>query len=151
MKKVIFENGFRAFLATFCFLLIGAVAVSAQSKLTSVATVPGVSNPPVPSAPLYEVPQGIFVGAAEATVRLQDAIILLKPEIENANDPAVADALMVRVSYYVAVRNHIANGATTANAIAAGLWIFLEDGTGLSSISLSTQASLKAAVIDLLN
>lgn len=152
MKKVIFEKSFRAFLATFCFLLLGAVAVSAQSKLTSVPMVPGVSNPPVvPNNPIYTVPQGNFVGSAEATDRLQAAINDIKPLIQGTTEPAAIEAYMTKVSYFVAVRDYIAQGASTANAIAAGLWIFLQDGTGLSGTSNNAQSALKAEVIDLLD
>ena len=154
MKKVIFEKGLRAFLATFCFLLLGAVAVSAQGKLTSVAVVPGVDNPPAPSSPIYDVPQGIFVNGLQATILLEAAMVQMKdfmtsPNTNGPGDP-LFDATLIKYKYYRAIHNHLDAGATTANAIAAGLWIFLE-GIELGIVPLSTQAALKAEAIDLLN
>jgi hypothetical protein len=155
MKKVIFENGLRAFLATFCFLLLGAVAVSAQSKLTSIPQVPGVSNPPTPSSPIYEVPQGIFVSSAEAQSLLDAAMADMKDFMTGTgtNGPGdpLFEATLIKYKYYQSIKDHLWAGAATADAIAAGLWIFLQDADGLSEVSLSTQADLKAEAIDLLN
>ena len=155
MKKVIFENGLRAFLATFCFLLLGAVGVSAQGKLTSIPQVPGVSNPPTPSSPVYDVPTGIFVNSAQAHALLDAALLQLKdimngPGVNGPGDPFY-DAALVKYKYYYSIKTHLWAGAATADAIAAGLWIFLQDADGLSDVSLSTQAALKAEAIDLLN
>ncbi len=153
MKKVIFENGLRAFLATFCFLLLGAVAVSAQHKAISAPQVPGVSNPPTPSSPVYDVPTGVFVSSAEAQSLLDAALVQMKDLMINTpgqGDP-VFDATQIKYRYYQSIKDHLWAGATTADAIAAGLWIFLQDVDGLSEVSLATQAALKAEAIDLLN
>ena len=152
MKKVIFEKSLRALIATCCFLLLGAVAVSAQGKLTSVAVVPGVTNPPAPSAPVYDVPQGVFVSTSVAISLLENELVKIKNDLANAqNDPALFDALLVKYKYFGKIAEHLQAGATTPNAIAAGLWIFLEDATGLSGVSTSTQEQLKAEAIALLS
>ncbi len=152
MKKVIFENGLRAFLATFCFLLLGAVGVSAQGKLTSIPQVPGVSNPPAPSSPVYDVPTGVFVNSIQAHDLLDAAMVQLKDILLNTpgqGDP-IYDATLVKYKYYYSIKTHLWAGASTADAIAAGLWIFLETAE-LGIVPLSTQAALKAEAIDLLN
>ena len=154
MKKVIFENCSRAFLATFCFLLLGAIGVSAQSKLTSVvAVVPGVDNPPAPSSPLYNVPQGNFVDAAAATAKLDAKLVGLKdamaPFLPNTQGDPIFNALFVEYKFYGRIKQSIDAGATTAAAIASGLWIFLESAE-LGSIPASTQQDLKDQAIALL-
>ncbi len=151
MKKVIFENGLRAFLATFCFLLLGAVGVMAQGKLTSVPVVPGVSNPPTPTSPVYNVPTGTFIGGQQAIAKLDAELVAIKDLMLQVQqgDPSF-NALLVKYRYFYSVRNHIEAGATTANAIAAGLWIFLSD-VETGSVPVSTQEALKNEVIDLLN
>jgi hypothetical protein len=150
MKKVIFENGLRAFLATFCFLLLGAVAVNAQGKLTSVASVPGVSNPPAPSSPIYDVPQGTFVSNSQAIIKMDGALVLLKADMAQfINEPAVFNALLIKYKYFGKVQENLQLGATTANAIAAGMWIFLESAE-MGSTPASTQQALKNEVINLL-
>ncbi|GEM_PF-6291912 len=151
MKKVIFENVLRAFLATFCFLLLGTVAVSAQGKLTSVAVVPGVNNPPAPSSPLYELPQGNFVNTLTAHSKLDAAMLTLKTDVllaSNVGDP-IFEAALIEYKYYQSIKNHLWAGADTRNAIAAGLWIFLDNAV-LGSTPQSTQAALKAKAVALL-
>jgi hypothetical protein len=150
MKKVIFEKSLRALIATCCFLLLGVVAVSAQGKLTSVAVVPGVEFPPNPGTPVYDVPQGVFVSNAAASTILENELVKIKNDLTNAqNDPAVFNALLVKYRYFGRIAEHIQAGATTPNAIAAGLWIFLESAE-YASISASTQQALKDEAIDLL-
>ncbi|MBI1227853.1 MAG: hypothetical protein GC192_21650 [Bacteroidetes bacterium] len=150
MKKVIFENCSRAFLATFCFLILGVIGVSAQSKLTEVPLVPGVSNPPSSSSPLYNAPSGNFVSGSVALDKLEAAMVAIKSDMMAAqNDPATFDALLVKYKYYSSVSHHITTGATVPNAISAGLWIFLESAE-LGSVSQSVRTALKAEVVALL-
>jgi hypothetical protein len=110
-----------------------------------------VSNPPTPSSPIYEVPQGIFVSSAQAHSLLDAAMVAMKDIMitSQPGDPTF-DAILVKYKYYQSIKTHLWAGATTPNAIAAGLWIFLETAE-LGSVSQSTQAALKAEAIDLLN
>ncbi len=151
MKKVIFENGLKAFLVTFCLLVLGAVAASAQGKLTSVPVVPGVSFPPTPSSSLYDVPQGIFVNTLQAHLLLDAEMFLMKEAMLQLTqgDPAF-NATLVKYRYYRAIKDHLDAGATTPNAIAAGLWIFLES-LEFNNVTPAMQAALKQDAVDLLS
>lgn len=123
----------------------------AQGKLTSVATVPGVSNPPAPASPVYDVPQGIFVNNQTATALLDGKLVELKNIMLQLQqgDPSF-NSLLVKYRYFNSIKEHLSKGATTPNAIAAGLWIFLEN-VEMGSTPLATQQSLKNEAIDLLN
>ena len=151
MKKVIFENGLKAFLVTFCFLLLGAVGAIAQGKLTSVAVVPGVDFPPTPSSSFYDVPQGIFFSGLQATNALDGKLLEIKDQLMSAqNDPATFNALLIKYKYFGKISEYLQAGATTPNAIAAGLWIFLESAE-MSAVPISVQQSFKQEAIDLLS
>lgn len=152
MKKVIFENGLRAFLATCCFLILGVVTVNAQSQLDMVVQlVPGMDNLPTPNIPLYDVPQGSFLNNASAISVLSNELVTLKQAIMASNDPAVVDALMVKWTYYNTILQYLHQGATVPHSIVAGLWIFLQaDAYGLGDVSQSVQQSLKTDAINLL-
>lgn len=151
MKKVIFKNGLRAFLAAFCFLVLGVVGVSAQSQIVG-GLVPGIVSPATPNTPLYNVPQGTFLSSSAALDKLNAEIIYLKGELANPNiDPATFDAFMTKARYYGSIAEYIKVGATVPNAIVAGLWQFLPtslDSSGI--ISGAAQQTLKNAAINLL-
>jgi hypothetical protein len=154
MKKVIFENGLKAFLATAFLLVLGVGTAMAQGKLTSVATVPGVSNPPAPSSPVYNVPTGTFVNQIVAGQKLDYELEIMKGQLNDLMfgsqpDPVMAATVMVKYRYYAAINAHIKSGATTANAISAGLWIFLES-LEFSHVTTAQQNALKQQAIDLL-
>lgn len=152
MKKVIFENGLKAFLVAFSLLLLGSVGASAQAKLTAVATVPGVSNPPVPSSPVYQVPTGSFVSTQQAKAILDATLLQMKETLLQLtqNDPAFT-AYQVKYKYFQNIRDNLEVGANVPNAIAAGLWIFLQDQYELGGVAASTQSQLKADAVALLD
>lgn len=151
MKKVIFKNGLRAFLATFCFLVLGVVGVMAQSQIVG-GMVPGVVSPATPNTPLYNVPQGTFLSSTAALDKLNFEIAGLKAAMAvQGIDPAIFDAYMLKARYFGSIAEYIKVGATVPNAIVAGLWQFLPistDGSGI--ISTAVQQSLKTDAINLL-
>ena len=150
MKKVIFKNGLRAFLATCCFLVLGVVGVNAQSQIVG-SMVPGVIAPPnVPNTPLYTAPAGAFHNGTAAINILNAELAQIKDEmIANQNDPAVFSALMTKYQYFAKISEYITAGATTSNAIVAGLWIFLQDAA-TTVVSPATKQLLKAEAVALL-
>jgi len=153
MKKVIFENCSRAFLATFCFLVLGVIGANAQTKLTEVPLVPGVSNPPATSSPLYSVPTGSFQNGTVAITTVDGKLLQLKAILELAltqGDATTFEATMVPYRFYERININLHAGATTANAIAAGMWIFLESAQ-YAAIPQSTQQQLKTEAINLLH
>lgn len=150
MKKVIFKNGLRAFLATCCFLVLGVVGVNAQSQIVG-SVVPGIVTPSnIPNTPLYTAPAGAFHTGASAITILNAELAQLKDEmIMNQNDPAVFNALLSKYHYFAKIAEYITAGATTPNAIVAGLWIFLQD-SAVAVVSPATQQLLKAEAVALL-
>ncbi len=151
MKKVIFENCSRAFLATFCFLVLGVIGANAQTKLTEVPLVPGVSNPPATSSPLYSVPTGTFQSGTAALNTVENKLLHLKDDlIATQNEPTTFESIMVSYKFYERININLQAGATTPNAIAAGMWIFLESAQ-YATIPQSTQQQLKTEAINLLH
>lgn len=150
MKKVIFKNGLRAFLATCCFLVLGVVGVNAQSQIVG-GVVPGVIAPPnLPNTPLYTAPTGAFHTGTSAITILNAELAQLKDQmITYQNDPATFDALLAKYQYFAKISEYITAGATTPNAIVAGLWIFLQDSV-TAVVSPATQQLLKAEAVALL-
>ncbi len=152
MKKVIFKNGLRAFLAASCLLFLGAVGVSAQSQIVG-SVVPGIIAPSnVPNTPLYNAPTGTFHSGTAAinilNVKLSD---LKDAMMANQNEPAVFNAYLIEYRYYAKISEYITAGASTPNAIVAALWQFLPDtAAGSSLVSPATQQSFKADAIALL-
>jgi hypothetical protein len=69
--------------------------------------------------------------------------------INNQNDPVVFSALLTKYHYFAKISEYITAGATTPNAIVAGLWIFLQD-SATSVVSPATQQLLKAEAVALL-
>ena len=156
MKKVIFKNGLKAFLATFCFLVLGAVVASAQTSTlngsANTAVVPGVQSPVVPNLPVYTVPQGNFYGNQQALSILEAELVDLKNVMmANQNEPTIFAAMQVKYRYFNRIHDYLQVGATTPNAIAAGLWFFLEWEDDTTVPSTSVQETLKQEAIDLLS
>ncbi|MBI5914975.1 MAG: hypothetical protein HY842_06330 [Bacteroidetes bacterium] len=151
MKKVIFVNGLKAFWAAALLLVLGVVSVQAQASLTTVATVPGVSNPPTSSSGVYAIPQGTFVSTNVAQTRLDDALLALKDQMTTLQqgDP-VFNALLVKYRYFGRIQESLKAGANTANAIAVGLWMFLES-MEFYYVTPAVQEQLKQEAIALLS
>lgn len=159
MKKVNFQNCFRAFLTACCLILLGVVGVNAQSKSgpPSSTTISGGAGGPgggggsvlgTADNSIYGIPQGTFQTSQTAQNILMTEMLSIKgslAQMNNESDP-VYIALVRTVRYYTAIHGALQGGQTVPQAIVTGLRIF--DGEGLPKPEL---VSLRNAAIALLD
>jgi hypothetical protein len=136
MKKVNFRNALMALVVTLTFLVMGTGQASAQS-LSGTGSGSGV----------MVMPTGDFYTAVEAQTVLNNRIMEIKMDIDDANQ-AVITAGERQIIYYRGIHALLESGQdNVARAIVEGL-SFLNDSNNNSNLTNAQRLALKQLAID---